>query len=130
MSKILLVCKRNFNNTDILSDSEIDKITIEVTILTVPEKIEIQDPKDYFDIIKIGRHGLIAERGSIHRGLLLPQVPVEQGWDIEAYLDFVCQKAGLSSSSWQDLETSISLFEGFIFSEVSPNGKIRPKSHH
>ncbi len=110
--------------------SELDKITIEVTVLSIPKKIEVNDPEEYFDIIEIGRHGLIAERGSIQRGLLLPQVPVEQGWDIKSYLDYVCQKAGLPSNSWQNLETAISSFEGFIFSEISPNGEIKPKLSH
>ena len=110
--------------------SELDKITVEVTILTVPEKITGEDPKEYFNIIKIGRHGLIAERNSIQRGLLLPQVPVQQGWNVQKYLNYVCQKAGLPSDAWQDLETTISSFEGFIFSEISPNGIIEPKSDH
>jgi uncharacterized protein (TIGR00296 family) len=110
--------------------SELDKITVEVTILTVPEKITVEDPKEYFNIIKIGRHGLIAERNSIQRGLLLPQVPVQQGWNVQKYLNYVCQKAGLPSDAWQDLDTTISSFEGFIFSEISPNGIIEPKSDH
>ncbi len=110
--------------------SELDKITVEVTILTVPEKIIVKDPKEYFDIIQIGRHGLLAEHGSIQRGLLLPQVPVEQGWNKEMYLDHVCQKAGLSSKAWYNLETTIYKFEGFIFSELTPNGEIKLKSEH
>ena len=110
--------------------SELDKITVEITILTVPEKITVKDPKDYFNIIEIGRHGLIAERSSIQRGLLLPQVPVQQGWNVQMYLDSVCQKAGLPSNAWQDLDTSISSFEGFIFAELSPNGAIELKTHH
>ncbi|MHA1977929.1 MAG: TIGR00296 family protein [Candidatus Hodarchaeales archaeon] len=110
--------------------SELDKITVEVTVLTVPERINVKDPMEYFNIIKIGRHGLIAERSSMQRGLLLPQVPVQQGWDVRMYLDYVCQKAGLAPDAWNDLETTISLFEGFIFSELSPNGKIEPISNH
>ena len=110
--------------------SELDKITIEITILTVPEQIKVDHPKDYFNKIEIGLHGLIAERDSIYRGLLLPQVPVQQGWDVQMYLEFVCQKAGLPSNAWQDLETTISLFEGFIFFELTPNGKIEPKLNH
>lgn len=109
---------------------ELDKIIVEVTILTVPEKIIVEDPKEYFDIIKIGRHGLIAERGSFQRGLLLPQVPVQQGWDIQKYLDHVCLKAGLPSHAWQDLETNILFFEGFIYSELAPNGEIKQNNDH
>jgi len=104
--------------------SEMNKITIEVTILTIPQKIEVEKPQDYFEIIKIGCHGLIAERGPYQRGLLLPQVPVEQEWDIGQYLDYVCQKAGLPPNAWKDLKTIILSFEGIIYSEISPNGHI------
>ncbi len=104
--------------------SEMKTITIEVTILTIPQKIVVEKPQDYFEIIEIGRHGLIAERSPYQRGLLLPQVPVEQEWDIGQYLDFVCQKAGLSPTAWKDLKTEILSFEGIIYSEISPNGRI------
>ena len=48
----------------------------------------------------------------------------EQEWEIGQYLDFVCQKAGLSSTAWKDLKTEILSFEGIIFSEISPKGRI------
>ena len=111
-----------------VKNSEMNSITIEVTILTVPEELTIDDPEDYFNIIKIGRHGLIAEKGKYNRGLLLPQVPVEQKWDIKEYLDHVCLKAGLPVHSWQDLRTKIHIFEGFIFSEVIPRGEIQQRT--
>ncbi|MFW9904249.1 MAG: TIGR00296 family protein [Candidatus Thorarchaeota archaeon] len=103
---------------------EMASITVETTILSVPEVLEVKSPDDYFDLIEIGRHGLIAQRGPFQRGLLLPQVPVEQNWDIEYYLQYVCLKAGLPGQSWTDLKTKISKFEGFIFSEENPNGPI------
>ncbi|MHA2073827.1 MAG: TIGR00296 family protein [Candidatus Hodarchaeales archaeon] len=106
---------------------EMVKIKIEVTILTIPKVLEVKDPSEYFDLIKIGKDGLIAEKGRFQRGLLLPQVPVEQKWDLNAYLDYVCMKAGLSSNAWKDLETKISSFEGLIFSEESPNGNVFQK---
>jgi uncharacterized protein (TIGR00296 family) len=103
---------------------EMVSISVETTILNVPEVLEVKNPDEYFDLIEIGRHGLIAERGPYQRGLLLPQVPVEQNWDIEYYLHYVCLKAGLPGQSWTDLNTRISRFEGFIFSEKTPNGPI------
>ncbi|MFX1506939.1 MAG: TIGR00296 family protein [Promethearchaeota archaeon] len=103
---------------------EMTSVTVETTILTVPEVLEVKNPDEYFDLIEIGRHGLIAERGPYQRGLLLPQVPVEQNWDIEYYLHYVCLKAGLPGQAWTDLRTKISRFEGFIFSEETPNGPI------
>jgi len=108
--------------------SEMNMITIEVTILTIPKKIEVEKPQDYFEIIEIGRHGLIAERSPYQRGLLLPQVPVEQKWDIDQYLAFVCQKAGLHPNAWKDQKTDILSFEGIIYSEISPNGHIINRS--
>ena len=113
-----------------VNKSEMSNITIEVTILTIPQKIDAEKPQDYFKIIEIGRHGLIAERGPYQRGLLLPQVPVEQKWDIGQYLAFVCQKAGLSTNAWKDLKTTILSFEGIIYSEVSPNGQIINRTIH
>ncbi|UCG01615.1 MAG: TIGR00296 family protein [Candidatus Heimdallarchaeota archaeon] len=103
---------------------EMESITVETTILTVPEVLEVKDPSEYFNLIEIGKHGLIAQRGPYQRGLLLPQVPVEQNWDLEYYLNYVCLKAGLPSQAWTDLNTKISRFEGFIFSEETPNGVI------
>ncbi|MHA2245605.1 MAG: TIGR00296 family protein [Candidatus Hodarchaeales archaeon] len=104
---------------------EMSSITIEITILTVPEVLNVNNPQEYFDLIEIGKHGLIAERGS--RGLLLPQVPVEQKWDIQNYLSYVCFKAGLPQQAWTDLSTKISRFEGLIFTEIAPNGAIKQK---
>lgn len=106
---------------------EMISITVEVTILTVPEKLNVTDPMDYFELIEIGRHGLIAERGRFQRGLLLPQVPVEHNWDIQTYLQHVCLKARLSPQAWTDLNTQISRFIGFIFTEKTPNGAIEQK---
>ncbi len=106
---------------------EIKSITVEVTVLTVPEVLNVRNPRDYFNLIEIGKHGLIAERGPYQRGLLLPQVPVEQKWDLQEYLNYVCLKAGLPSKAWTDLNTKISRFEGFIFTEKTPNGDIEQK---
>ncbi|MFX0123016.1 MAG: TIGR00296 family protein [Candidatus Hodarchaeota archaeon] len=101
---------------------EMASITVETTILTVPEVLKVKSPKEYFDLIEIGKHGLIAERGIYQRGLLLPQVPVEHNWDLEYYLNYVCLKAGLPGQAWTDLNTKISRFEGIIYSEITPNG--------
>ncbi len=106
---------------------EMTNLTVEITILTVPEVLNVQDSQEYFNLIKIGKHGLIAERGTFQRGLLLPQVPVEHKWDIRTYLEHVCLKARLPPQAWTDLNTKISRFEGIIFSEKTPNGPIEQK---
>ena len=50
--------------------------------------------------IEIGRHGLVISQGS-RRGLLLPQVPVEHGWDRNTFLEQTCLKAGLAPDAWR-----------------------------
>jgi AmmeMemoRadiSam system protein A len=50
--------------------------------------------------VQVGRHGLVASFGG-YRGLLLPQVPVECGWDRETFLEQTCRKAGLPMDSWR-----------------------------
>lgn len=109
-----------------LSKDELDKIIIEVTILTPPELIEVDKAEDYLENIIIGRDGLIVEQG-FYKGLLLPQVPVEQDWDKEEFLSHTCMKAGLHSDAWFDKNTKISKFTGQIFTEIKPRGKIEEK---
>jgi len=99
-----------------LSKEELNDIFIEVSILTEPELIRVKNPKDYFKEIKIGKHGLILLNGSCG-GLFLPQVPTEQKWDCEQYLENLCCKAGLTSDVWLDPLTRIYRFETEIFSE-------------
>lgn len=110
-----------------LKEDEIDKIIIEVTILTKPELIKVSQPKDYSSHIVLGRDGLIVEQ-SIYRGLLLPQVPIEQGWDKEEFLSHTCMKAGLMPDAWLDKNTKFFKFSGQIFFEVEPGGKIKEKT--
>ena len=50
--------------------------------------------------VEIGRHGLLISQG-YYRGLLLPQVPLEHGWDRIAFLEQTCRKAGLPPNAWQ-----------------------------
>lgn len=50
--------------------------------------------------VEVGRHGLVVSMGG-HRGLLLPQVPTECGWDRETFLEQTCQKAGLPLNAWR-----------------------------
>jgi hypothetical protein len=102
---------------------ELDKITFEVTILTPPAEIKVDDPQLLPTKLKVGRDGLLIKQG-YHSGLLLPQVPVEYGWNEEEFLDFTCQKAGLPSDCWKDKQTKVFSFEGIVFKEEQPNGKV------
>ena len=79
-----------------LTRAELDDLEVEVSVLGPLERIDPADP----GAIEIGRHGLVAEQGH-RRGLLLPQVASEWGWDREAFLAHTCAKAGLPSDAWR-----------------------------
>jgi len=102
---------------------ELDQIVFEVTVLTSPIEINVDHPNEYLSMIKVGRDGLVVEN-AYTSGLLLPQVPTEYGWDVKEFLEFTCEKAGLGKDAWKDKATKVSRFEGVIFKEESPNGKI------
>ena len=90
------------------------------------EVIKVSDPKEYLEKIEIGRDGLIVQQG-MFKGLLLPQVPVEQGWEKDEFLSHTCMKAGLMPDAWFNENTRISKFSGQIFTEIEPRGKIEEK---
>ena len=106
-----------------VTPNELDQVVFEVTVLTSPIEIKVEDPMDYLLNIKIGRDGLIIEN-EYTSGLLLPQVPTEYGWNEEEFLCHTCEKAGLDKEAWKDKSTKVSRFEGVIFKEESPNGKV------
>lgn len=106
-----------------LRKRELDTITVEVSLLTPPELIEVDKPLDYPNEIEVGRDGLVVENGG-YRGLLLPQVPVEWKWDVKTFLSQTCMKAGLLPDAWMDQETKIFKFTGEVFTEKKPGGDI------
>ncbi|MFW5907699.1 MAG: TIGR00296 family protein [Candidatus Natronoplasma sp.] len=106
-----------------LREAELDSIVVEVSLLTPPERLEYDDPEELPGKIQCGKHGLIASKGA-RRGLLLPQVPVDQGWDEEEFLDHTCRKAGLRPTEWREGNCNLEVFEGVIFAEKEPYGEI------
>jgi len=102
---------------------ELNDIVFEVTVLTPPVEIDVSDPMEYLEKIKVGRDGLII-RQFFSSGLLLPQVPVEYGWSVEEFLQHTCEKAGLARDTWKNESVKIEKFEGIIFKEETPNGTI------
>jgi uncharacterized protein (TIGR00296 family) len=102
---------------------ELDQLLFEVSVLTPPELIEVEKPTVYPSKIKVGRDGVIVERG-YYKGLLLPQVPVEWDWDEEQFLCQCCIKAGLSPDCWVLNDTKIYAFSCIIAQETAPNGPI------
>ncbi|MCK7521297.1 MAG: AMMECR1 family protein [Ignavibacteriales bacterium] len=89
---------------------ELARCVIEISVLG--PITEVRDPGE----IVVGRDGLIAEQGW-RRGLLLPQVAVEYGWDLEAFLSRTCAKAGLPPDAWKRGAT-ISGFEAEVFDDA------------
>ena len=94
-----------------LERREFGRMTIEVSVLTVPERMKNPDE------IVVGEHGLIIELNG-RRGLLLPQVATEYGWDREQFLQHVCRKAGLASDAWRDPAATVHLFRADIIEEA------------
>jgi AmmeMemoRadiSam system protein B/AmmeMemoRadiSam system protein A len=92
-----------------LEPGELEKVSIEISVLTPFEKIS--DP----EVIEVGRHGLYLEKG-MNRGLLLPQVATEYGWDRYQFLDQTCLKAGLPAGAWRE-GADIYVFSAQIFNE-------------
>jgi len=110
-----------------MSAKELPDVVFEVSVLTPPELIETNNPKEYVSKFKIGEHGLIIERGP-YKGLLLPQVPVEWGWCEEEFLCQCCMKAGLPPDTWLTKGTRIYRFKGIIFEEQTPMGVVKRKA--
>jgi uncharacterized protein len=93
-----------------LARPDLAELAIEISVLSPPRRIS--NPEE----IELGRHGVEIRRGR-RRGLLLPQVAIEQGFDRERFLAETCRKANLPSDSWRDPETEIWLFEAEVFSD-------------
>lgn len=90
--------------------SEIENLSIEISILSVPFSL------NSYDDIEIGKHGLILEEKG-RRGLLLPQVPVEHHMNRDQYLDAICRKAGFSADYWRTKQLKLYGFTATVFSE-------------
>ena len=90
-----------------VSAEELDDLEIEISVLSPLKKIH--DPS----LIRVGKHGLVISKGN-KRGLLLPQVPVENNWSRETFLKQACLKAGLPPNTWKS-EADIYIFEAIIF---------------
>ncbi|MCP4653290.1 MAG: AmmeMemoRadiSam system protein B [Candidatus Omnitrophica bacterium] len=89
---------------------ELEDIEIEISVLTPFTKV-----KD-IEEIKVGKHGLMIRKG-FSSGLLLPQVPIEWGWEREAFLEHTCQKAGLPPTAYKSSDADLYKFSAIVFGE-------------
>jgi uncharacterized protein len=93
-----------------ITREELPEVEVSLSILSplrpiLPEEVEV------------GRHGLLIRLGS-RRGLLLPQVPAEHGWDRVTFLEQTCRKAGLPPNAWQ-MGAIIECFTAEVFGDAS-----------
>ncbi len=109
-----------------LDEEELGDIIVEVTLLTLPEEIDYKDPKQLVNKITCGVDGLIVSKGP-YKGILLPQVPIKQGWDENEFLSYTCKKADLPPEAWKEGGCTVKKFRGEVFTEEEPYGKIIKK---
>ncbi len=101
---------------------ELDEVTFEVSVLSRLEEAP-RDPQGRRSFVVIGRDGLVVERG-FYRGLLLPEVPVENLWDVETFLSETCIKAGLWPDCWLDEKVKVYRFRTAAWLEETPKGRV------
>jgi len=111
LSEMTLSAAFNDSRFAALEADELPFIEIEISVLSVPQKVESADK------IELGKHGVIVRSGW-NSGVFLPQVAVETGWSKEEFLRQLCtQKAGLSPNCWQDKNVDVYTFEAQVFGE-------------
>ncbi len=94
-----------------VEESELGQIEIEISVLSVPKRVNSAD-----DIV-LGKHGVIVEKG-FNKGVFLPQVAEETGWNKDEFLGYLCEhKAGLKKDAWKDPSVKLFIFEAVVFSE-------------
>jgi uncharacterized protein len=108
-----------------VGSEELDRLTIELSVLTVPVAIDADPRRELPRQVVVGRDGLIVDRGGAS-GLLLPQVAVEFGWDPVEFLAETCGKAGLPPDAWLRPGATVRRFSAELFEETEPGGPVRP----
>ena len=93
--------------------AELPSLSYEISVLSPLRRVtDVQQ-------IRIGEHGLLMKNGD-SEGLLLPQVPTEQKWDRQTFLQQTCVKAGMRTDCWKDENTDIFMFTAVVFPEEKP----------
>lgn len=92
-----------------VTPEELDELIFEISVLTAPKPVSPEE-------VEVGRDGLIISNAG-RTGLLLPQVPVEWGWDREEFLEHTCRKAGLPRGCWKDPGTRLESFRAIVWGE-------------
>lgn len=96
--------------TDPITPDQLKDVEVEISVLTPPVPTTPEE-------VRVGRDGVLLTLGG-YRGVFLPQVPVEQGWNREEYLSHLCGKAGISDPGcWRNPQAKLERFEAIVFSE-------------
>jgi hypothetical protein len=93
-----------------MKEEDLQNFNLEISVLSPLRKV------DGIEEIEVGKHGIYLERG-YYRGVLLPQVAAEYGWDRETFLRQTCLKAGLPTDAWQADDIEIYIFSAQIFGD-------------
>ena len=95
-----------------VSASELPKLEYEISVLSPLRRV--------LDVrqVKVGQHGLLM-KDDTHEGILLPQVPVEEKWDRQKFLEETCAKAGMRAGCWKDESTDIFQFTAVVFGDTT-----------
>jgi AmmeMemoRadiSam system protein A len=101
-----------------LGEAELKQVEIEISVLSPLKKIT--DPNE----VEVGKHGLVIDAGYT-RGLLLPQVAVEYGWNREQFLSSTARKAGLPSNAWKKPDISLYVFTSDVFAESQEQADLK-----
>jgi uncharacterized protein (TIGR00296 family) len=88
-----------------------EQVEIEISVLSPLNRL------DNVEDIQVSTHGLVLDYHG-QRGVFLPQVPVEQGWDRTEYLDNLCLKAGVPKGCWRDTAAKLYTFTAVVFGEA------------
>lgn len=105
-----------------VSRDELAEISVEVSALALGDRPDTPYRRvACIDEIVVGRDGLFIE-GRSGGGLLLPQVAVEQGWDVPQFLSALCRKASLPEGAWEEPDTRLYRFSAQVFGESDDRG--------
>jgi AmmeMemoRadiSam system protein A len=110
VSKLAIDSALNDPRFPALEHGELKEVEIEISVLTPFSEVK------NLGEIEVGKHGLMIKKG-FYSGLLLPQVPLEYNWDKETFLEHLCLKAGLPTSSYKDKDAILYKFSAIVFNE-------------
>ncbi len=99
-----------------VTEAELESLQLEISVLSPMFEIAPED-------VVVGRHGLMVSYGD-RRGLLLPQVAPEWGWDRETFLAQTCRKAGLVLDQWKH-GAKLEAFTAEVFGETEPGESLK-----